>query len=252
MTPQQTAAAIARIRADESRLPERDRLFDDPYAARFDDPAGDVSEAFGALPFFREQIRLRTRYFDDAVRAALAGGVRTLVLVGAGFDTRSLRMPEVRQTGTRVIEIDHADQIEKKRGAYRELAGDVPPHVRLLSADLMREDLVQTLPGAVLAATDGAPTPALLVCEGLVGYLDRDAVARLFVALARSAVPGSRLTLNHTTRWWPRAELDARLDAAGFRPLPSPSFAELHARHLGGPLPEGSDEFGLVDAELRG
>lgn len=251
MTPQQTAAAIARIRADESRLPEGERLFDDPYAARFDDPAADVTAAFGALPFFREQIRLRTRYFDDAVRAAVAGGVRTLVLVGAGFDTRSVRMPEVRQAGTRVVEIDHADQLEKKRAAYSDLAGGVPGHVSLLAADLMREDLVETLPGAVLAATGGAPSPALLVCEGLVGYLDRDSTARLFAALARSAAPGSRLTLNHTTRWWPRAELVARLEAAGFRPLPSPSFAELHAKHLGGPLPDGSDEFGLVDAELR-
>src|SRR5438128_2274706 len=58
-----TAAIIARARAAEGDLPPDTRLFVDPFAHLF---AGEIDESelaqtFGAVPFLREQVRIRTR-----------------------------------------------------------------------------------------------------------------------------------------------------------------------------------------------
>lgn len=65
-----SAAAIAGIRADEARLPAAERLFTDPYAALFRgrDAAPEVTARLLAVPYLREQVRLRTRFIDDTVR----------------------------------------------------------------------------------------------------------------------------------------------------------------------------------------
>src|SRR5262252_11230014 len=113
MDARHTAAAIARVRKQEGTRPARERLFDDPYAGLFDDTSLSVQALFDLIPFFEEHIRLRTRFLDEAVRQGLSEGIGVLALLGAGFDTRALRMPELREN-VRVVEIDHEDQIVSK------------------------------------------------------------------------------------------------------------------------------------------
>jgi methyltransferase (TIGR00027 family) len=108
LTAADTAFAIAAVRADEQEL------FSDPYAARFaalGAHASSGTQRFLSLPFFRDGIRLRTRFIDDTLRAALADGVRQIVLLGAGFDARAHRIAG----GARYFEIDLADQLCRKR-----------------------------------------------------------------------------------------------------------------------------------------
>src|SRR5262245_49744388 len=109
-----TAAAIARVRSWERELPEGERLFDDPYAHLFaDGAAADEAVAlFLSAPLFRCHIRLRTRFIDDAVRAALADDVKQIVNLGAGFDCRALRLTEIPAAGAQVYEVDFASQLD--------------------------------------------------------------------------------------------------------------------------------------------
>src|SRR5690349_4299426 len=62
---------------------------------------------------FLEWITARTKFFDDAVVRALEHGVQQVVLLGAGYDGRSLRF---RTPGVRFFEVDHpATQADKQR-----------------------------------------------------------------------------------------------------------------------------------------
>src|SRR5947208_5751157 len=70
-----TAVGVAALRAYESSRP--DRLFDDPYAAAFAEagrsmlPAGGRDSAQAGLgELMYPQIVIRTRFFDDYLRAA--------------------------------------------------------------------------------------------------------------------------------------------------------------------------------------
>lgn len=104
-----TAVGVALIRASESRRP--DRLFDDPYAQLFADAAeadfhGSEEPAAAAESWarmlelvdrFYDGRVVATRYFDDYLDAALADGCRQVVNLGAGLDTRALRLSAARK-----------------------------------------------------------------------------------------------------------------------------------------------------------
>src|SRR6059036_2190560 len=99
-----TAVGVARVRARES---ERDnRLFDDPWAATFaqlgePSPDGPPSPQRLAIAF---QVIIRTRFYDDWLLHEAERGLRQVVLLGAGLDTRAYRLEW--PAGTRVFELD--------------------------------------------------------------------------------------------------------------------------------------------------
>ena len=70
-----------------------------------------VIEQFDIIP-------LRVAKVDAELGAAIEGGCRQLVLLGAGLDTRAYRMPSL--AGIPVYEVDHpATQAYKRRKASR-------------------------------------------------------------------------------------------------------------------------------------
>ncbi len=88
--PSRTARAAAIHRAAHQVL-EQGRIFADPLAFRIlgEDPESIVREAEEHPTGRRMRIFIaaRTRFAEDALAAAFEGGVRQLVLLGAGLDT---------------------------------------------------------------------------------------------------------------------------------------------------------------------
>lgn len=137
---------------------------------------------YGRSPTFG-YIACRTRFFDDSVRMALAEGVTQVVLLGAGYDSRPLR---VAGQGVRYFEVDHpATQADKRR---RLLA----PDVTYVGSDLTHDDF----PGALRRSGYDGARPSIILAEGLTMYLDQATNERLFTALAGLAVAGSRLAVD--------------------------------------------------------
>lgn len=106
-----TARRTAAVRAKEST--RKDRLFNDPWAAAL---AGE--EGAGWLKNRSEDsvvpIVLRTRFFDDFLqRITLQSGIRQVVLMAAGMDTRAFRLGWPEQT--RVFELDQSSVLEYRR-----------------------------------------------------------------------------------------------------------------------------------------
>src|SRR4051812_48965339 len=112
-----TALGVASGRAMETHRP--DGLVDDPYAEAFVDAAADEirlparaedvegAEGDAAAADRRGQsayIGVRSRFFDDALTTAAADGVRQVVILAAGLDTRAQRLDW--PAGTTVYEID--------------------------------------------------------------------------------------------------------------------------------------------------
>src|SRR5262245_29396727 len=123
-TPSRTAAFVAAVRQLGALLPADVPLIDDPYGAACASPAlaRMVEREHGRLrPFARVPgmrtwilyMQVRTRVIDDALRTFVEGGGRQLVVLGAGYDCRALRIPELADA--RVFEVDHpATQTHKR------------------------------------------------------------------------------------------------------------------------------------------
>lgn len=123
----------------------------------------------------------RKRYIDDQLLAALRDGVETVVILGAGFDTRAYRMPEL--AGIRVCEVDLPSNIAAKTAALRRCMGGVPPQVTLLPMDFETSDLTRGLDEAGFGRTQ----PVFYIWEAVTQYLTEDAVRSTMDHLAGAA-----------------------------------------------------------------
>jgi len=182
-TPSRTSQAVALTRAGLDR----------PHSAEGDPDAQRLlcqDMRFSPPDWLLPSIAARTRYFDDQVVAAMAGGVRQVVVCGAGYDDRALRF---RTSGIRFFELDHpATQRDKAR--LLQSAGDAAG-LTLVQTDFRSDDVA-----AILDLAGQEPTrPTLFICEGLLVYLDRDTCHRLLAGLARRAARGSVLAVSIAT-----------------------------------------------------
>ena len=244
--PSRTARHVALFRALES-VRHGPRLFSDPYAAAALGPAYRLVVAFARLPGAGGRIErfidrrwpagprasavVRTRLIDDLLDAALADGVRQVVLLGAGYDSRAFRIAGMRSAT--VFEVDHpATQALKRRLVGRAVPAGGRGHVRFVPADLSEADLAVVLRQAGLRRERTA-----VVWEGVTNYLDARSVDATFAGLTSVTAPGSRIIFTYMDR---RA-LDGTGDFGG--------VAEWAAtvRAAGEPF-----TFGLVPDELPG
>jgi methyltransferase (TIGR00027 family) len=63
------------------------------------------------MPGARTSAIAQTRLIDDRLREVLARGIKQVVILGAGFDCRSIRLPELRRAT--VFEVDHFDTLRE-------------------------------------------------------------------------------------------------------------------------------------------
>ncbi len=194
-----TALFVAAARAMEARKP--DPLAVDAYAEVFCSAAGGMwggmlsgatpdhplrSDEFGT--HFVTYQGARTRYFDDYFRAAAEAGVRQIVLLAAGLDSRAYRLDWA--PGTTVFELDQPQVLEFKRQTLESCGADLKALRREVAVDL-REDW----PSALRASGFRADEPSAWIAEGLLIYLPAAAQDQLFAGIDSLASPGSRLAL---------------------------------------------------------
>ena len=236
LTVSDTAYSISAIRALESEKPAAERIFDDPYAHVFAAAGAHAAEGtkrFLSLPFFRDAIRLRVRGIDDFVRDGLTAGLTQIVLMGAGFDTRGMRIAEIARAGARVFEVDFPVVLDKKRAILENAAIAVPEHIVSVPCDFS-DEFESTLVPALEKHGFRAGAGAIFVWEGVIAYIDQQAIDRCLRFMARAGGPGSRLAVEYWAESFaPEGPLE-RMRKMGFTRLEETSFDSLWRRHLPG------------------
>lgn len=237
-----TAAAIARVRSWERELPSEQQLFEDPYAHLFGggEAADEAVRLLLSAPIFRDHVRLRTRFIDDAVRAALAAGLTQIVNLGVGFDCRTLRLPEIAENGARVFEVDLAAQLERKAAILAAAGVAVPAFAHLVPADFTA-DFENALTADLIAAGFDPALPVVIVWEGVLSYLDNLACDRTLRWITSVSAPGSRLVFNYPVSRFDPDDLEPRIRAAGFVWLDDTSLGDVYGRYLADDPPPGSE-----------
>ena len=171
--PSRSAQNVALVRAHLTRL----GIVDDPHARRMLSPDRRRTAAVFHLPGVRYRIvglpglAARTRFFDAFVDDALDEGIRQVVVVGAGYDSRAWRLA---RPGVTFFEVDQPATQDDKRAK----APDGGPVY--VAADVTDPRLPETLRRAGLRAD----RPTAFTLEGLVAYMSTEEVAALFTRLA--------------------------------------------------------------------
>ena len=204
--PSRTAQWVAGARGLGRLLPEAVRIADDPYGLAFSSSslaslvnhnADGQAEAIARIPGLRMWIiymQVRTRLIDDIVRGFVAAGGRQLVLLGAGYDCRALRLPEL--AGAQVYEIDHPATQGHKLSVFERLGVTSPVHYVTWDFETHPMD---DLPAALADAGDAA-APSLTIWEGVTMYLTEGAIDASLRAIAAWSAPGSELAMTYHTK----------------------------------------------------
>jgi methyltransferase (TIGR00027 family) len=173
---------IAAVRARESE--RADRLFEDPFARELAGERGFATMAASERSTGRENafIPVRVRWFDDVVSAATARGVRQVVLLGAGLDTRPHRLDLPAE-----VDWYEVDREEIFTGKEPVLAGAAPRCRRHAVAGDLAADWATPLLDACLDA--GGQT--LWLAEGLFFYLTEELIVSMLRTAARLCAPPS-------------------------------------------------------------
>jgi methyltransferase (TIGR00027 family) len=199
-----TATMIAAGRAlatNDSR-----RLINDPFAeplvravgleffVKMIDGSVDFSAMENASPARMETIingiAVRTKYFDSYLLDAVGAGVRQVVILASGLDSRAYRLAWPDETV--VYEVDQPQVIEFKTRALADLGAQPTAERRTVSIDLRYD-----WPAALQAAGLDTQVPTAWLAEGLLIYLPPEAQDRLFDNITAMSVAGSRIATEY-------------------------------------------------------
>jgi methyltransferase (TIGR00027 family) len=198
-SPSSTAQIVALMRAVLSS--PAIALVDDPYAKSLLRPSYQlVSQALqgvvgrlvlGAADFggagVVSLLAGRTRFFDDAIKRAQQRGFRQVVLLGAGYDARALRLAHDR---VQFFEVDHPATQADKRRKIENLGNKYP--AKLISVDFTKDRLQER----ILQAGFNTEEPTFFLWEGVIMYLSEDQVRGTLRALRELAAPQSQLSFD--------------------------------------------------------
>jgi methyltransferase (TIGR00027 family) len=134
----------------------------------------------------------RKRDIDEKLLEA-RDDVDGVLSLGAGFDTRPFRLPQLSRVP--MWEVDQRGNIEAKTQRLRKAFGTIPAHIKLAAADFDNDDL-----GELLQA-QGYSTAArtFIIWEAVTQYLTEAGVRATFAWLAQAAT-GSRLALTYVRK----------------------------------------------------
>ncbi|RDH80289.1 SAM-dependent methyltransferase [Mycolicibacterium moriokaense] len=198
-----TAVMVASARAAETE--SDDALIRDPYAAVLVAGAGTgpwttmldekvVEKAAAIDPevaaifrHMRNYQAVRTHFFDEYFTVAAAAGIRQIVILASGLDSRAYRLDW--PADTTVFEIDQPKVLDYKATTLAD--NDIKPAATLHQVPV---DLRQDWPAALRDNGFDASQPTAWLAEGLLMYLPGDAQDRLFELITELSAPGSRVS----------------------------------------------------------
>lgn len=251
--------------AIEQNYPKEERIIQDAIASQFISGSGRFWVYLTKINGIRNWIvnmtekaiqggwscfLVRKRYIDERlVQEVDKNGINAIVNLGAGFDTRLYRLPEVQHIPS--WEVDQAVNINTKRERLQKVFKEVPNHVKLVPINFLEQEIGDTLEEQGYLGE----TKTFFIWEAVSQYLDETAVNKTFDFFAK-APTGSKLAFTYVpkdfitgenlygaekfykrvaTLWhfgFNPNELAAYLNNFGWQLIEDLSYAELNNRYV--------------------
>jgi methyltransferase (TIGR00027 family) len=191
-----TAQYMAFFRALETERNSNDRLFSDVFAIHFLEPKLRFITRISRYSIIRKYINskiqnkipgalssgiARTKYIDDLLDSTIKKGVKQIIILGAGFDTRALRLNYLETIP--VIEIDHPNTSNFKTRIYKNRIQHLPKNISFFQIDFNKQSLEELAEQHNFDFTK----PTTVIWEGVTNYLTEDAVKNTFSFISKFA-----------------------------------------------------------------
>ncbi len=191
-----TAQYMALFRALESERNSDVRLFSDPYAIHFLEAKLRFAVRMSKYAIVRKYIQniiqkkipgafssaiARTKFIDEQLRSTVADGIEQVIILGAGFDTRALRLDFLESIP--VIEIDHPNTSNFKAAAYSKQPDALKRNIEFYQIDFNTQNLDDLAKQHNLDFSK----PTTIIWEGVTNYLTEEAVKSTFAFISKFA-----------------------------------------------------------------
>ncbi len=159
----------------------------------------DYSDASESIPtvMFAWLMLMRTRYIDEALKRAVANGVRQIVILGAGFDSRAYRFRDLLQHCA-VVEIDASVTQSYKRQRLQAIGCNAPTNLTYASIDFSSQSLRDVLFASGIKRED----PTFYIWEGVCMYLPEQSVRETLSTISSYSPVGSSLAMDYANQLW--------------------------------------------------
>ena len=200
-----TAYAAAYARLIEQHEPTETRLFNDTFVKNFFSKYINSIMKFGAIRKFMISMYnstsiglyglqvCRTKYIDEKLKEAIDNGVKQVVILGAGLDTRLYRMLD----SDRVIgfEIDLPIIQNEKKNIMSECLGKLPNNINFIPIDFN----TQTLDEVLEIKEFDFSKPIFFIWEGVTQYITQEAVENTLKFISKASY-GSALVFTYVLK----------------------------------------------------
>lgn len=197
-----TARWTAAARAIESL--REDRLFDDPWAAELAGTEG-MAWAANRPPESLSPMVLRIRFFDDFLLSTTReNGIRQVVLMAAGLDTRAYRL--VWPAGTNIFELDQPAVLHEKELILHSSGAQTN-----CARKTIEVDLTGSWKEALIKAGFEPGQPSAWLLEGFLFYIPTESISEILDEVSSLSTPDSwagfdiinsnTLTSPYTRQW---------------------------------------------------
>ena len=184
------------MRAVESNKPPKERICYDPLARQLVNPfyylLTKLFAGYGSwrAPGTIEFLIARCRYIDDYLQTCLDDGLKQLVIMGAGLDSRAYRFKQL--SNVYVFEVDlPATQKDKRRRLFK-IFGELPRQVTFVPLDFNEESL-----GKLQNFGYRKQRKTLFIWEGVTYYLESGAVDKTLDFVVHNSGEGSSIIFDY-------------------------------------------------------
>ena len=138
----------------------------------------------------------RTRWLDDICRDAVKNGCEQLIILGAGYDTRSIRIDELG--GIPKFEIDQKEVHELKKYGYKKLNLTEAQwaNLHLVELDFNKENVLKLADHKNFKAG----VKSVVLIEGVSQYIPESATAETLQSLKELVAPGSIVGISYVDK----------------------------------------------------
>lgn len=189
-----TSLLVAAMRAVETKRSDSEgRLFSDPFAEILAGPEGlNILESAIKEVGPQPAIAIRTAFIDEKIMNALNSGIRQIVILAAGMDSRPFRLNF--PNATKVFELDQPEVLKYK---HEKLLQEKPKCDRKTIALDLRDEWQKKL----IEVGFNKAEKTLWLVEGLIMYLDENQVTTLFTRINTLAAPDDILLCDIFNRY---------------------------------------------------